>query len=283
MKAQERARFKAAGALSKPAFSEGENENDISVRGEEAARKILELKRAEAATLLSHGQDSISKPAESPQYAQISGSYASPPALKPNHHIPIEGGDSPQTAPVADENTASLVSPPTSLSDDMETALSQLNDSPNISLPNQRSSRVHTSPPSTILIDDSSIKISPVQGSHVRSDILPDSSPRTGPPIRVSRTKLSPPIDSSPTRTLATPAHVSAVISPRRPHRTSPLGDRELPGRQNQDDPSPPSPTGHSKVAQRDLTEADTDPESLRLIKELQEQEFSLRKRATRS
>lgn len=235
-------------------------------------QRIPDPERVETVTSLSHAPDSISQPQNSPPDVQISESYASPPALKPDRPSKV-GADSPQTAPVgANEKITSLVSPPISLSDDMESAVSQFNNSPNISLPDQRSSHVHTSP-STILIDDPSVKIS-LQASHVQSETLPDLSPTIEPPVRRSRTKLSSPTNSPPK-----PAHVSALKSPRRPRRTSPLSDRKPPGRQSLDDQS----HRHSKASQRDLMEVDADPESLRLIKELQEQEFSLRKRATRS
>lgn len=276
MKAQERARPKLAGSPSKPAYCEDENENNISVPREGPTQRIFDPERVETVTSLSHAPDSISKPQKSPPDVQNSESYASPLALKPGRPSKV-GADSPQTAPVgANEKTTSLVSPPTSLSDDMESAVSQFNISPDISLPDQRSSHVHTSP-STVLIDEPSVKIS-LQESHVQSETLPDSSPTNDPPVRLSRTKLSSPTNSPP-KPAELRAHVNALKSPRRPRRTSPLSDRKLPGRQSQDDQS----HRHSKASQRDLMEVDADPESLRLIKELQEQEFSLRKRATRS
>ncbi|KAI1921041.1 JmjC domain-containing histone demethylation protein 1 [Ophidiomyces ophidiicola] len=66
---------------------------------------------------------------------------------------------------------------------------------------------------------------------------------------------------------------------------TRPLIDRGAGSHRGRHNISPTSPQRHSKPGKRDRTsfaEVDADPESLKLIRELQEQEFGLRKRSTR-
>lgn len=293
-KAQERSKPRVSGTFLKRASPDDDIENDgsardgqdtdsKSTRGENVQTSLETTFTAESVTSSPKGHDdALLKSVKPPSQGPMPRSYASPPALKPDP-IPSPGADGPPTLPVTDKTTANLVSPPTSLSDDMEATSSRVDESSNITLYNQPSSHVHTSPPSPLVINEPSVKLGSGQTPHDQPRDPSDTSPTTNFKVLISRPEvlLQANFTSEPSPEIT--GRVNSTKSLRGQHQISPVSDGQIIGHPNQEDNSLQSPTRHSKAAQRDRSEVNTDPESLRLIRELQEQEFGLRKRATRS
>lgn len=165
---------------------------------------------------------------------------------------------------VSSKPPASLVSPPTSLADEMDVvpdgeALA--------SVENETSTALHT--------PNSSSRHSSRQPRHIERLVTEASATRapkqTARPVSssiVHRTTPGPPPSSKKPSSRPSSSHAK---------KSSPMVEKHF-DRYGATSLSPHQPK-HDK---HHLNEENTDPESLRLIRELQEQEFGLRKRSTR-
>jgi F-box/leucine-rich repeat protein 10/11 len=188
--------------------------------------------------------------------------YASPPAFQP------DSGDAKDLNSISVSSSkpaTSLVSPPTSLADEMDVV--QEGDAVQ-SVEGEASTAFHT--------PNSSSRHSSRQPRHVD---------RYAPDITASR--VSKPVGRATSSTIGvrktTPAPPSSARKPSsRPSsshakKSSPMYEKHF----NRHAPTSLSPRQH-KHTQHITGDEDADEESLRLIRELQEQEFGLRKRSTR-
>lgn len=209
-------------------------------------------------------------------------SYASPPGLKSDIVAPAEVALPPTKAPPAN----SLVSPPTSLADDLEVGISASeNQSKNL--------------PETVNYNRPVKEPSPVLPTHNHRHTVGESSSDSKGDSTLHRRsnsrEVAPKIE---TTNVAPPqSHTGKPSSrPTSSHRIKPgspafsisenkrpnSADRRLDGMSV----SPASPQRSVKSSKRErvsFAEADADPESRKLIQELYEQDFGLRRRAART
>lgn len=187
--------------------------------------------------------------------------YASPPA----YHADSTDVKNSKSQSVSSKPTTSLVSPPTSLIDEMdvmpdgEAVVSvEIGAPPALHTPNS-SSRHSSRQPRHVekLATEGATSRVPKSASRVNSTNLRRTTPR---PLPASKKPSSRPSSSY--------AKKSAPMVEKR-------FDRKV--------ASSLSPHQTSKHTKHHITEDDPDAESLRLIRELQEEEFGLRKRSTRA
>ncbi|KAJ6029660.1 hypothetical protein N7499_000807 [Penicillium canescens] len=209
-----------------------------------------------------HHADSSKPQLKSDDAPQGEALYASPPAFQP------DSGDAKDLNSISMSSSkpaTSLVSPPTSLADEMDVV--QEGDAVQ-SVEGEASTTLHT--------PNSSSRHSSRQPRHVD---------RYAPDVTASR--VSKPVGRATSSTIGvrktTPAPPSSARKPSsRPSsshakKSSPMYEKHF----NRHAPTSLSPRQH-KHTQHITGDEDADEESLRLIRELQEQEFGLRKRSTR-
>jgi F-box/leucine-rich repeat protein 10/11 len=209
-----------------------------------------------------HYADSSKPQLKSDDAPQGEALYASPPAFQPDSG---DGKDLNSISMSSSKPATSLVSPPTSLAD--ETDVVQEGDAVQ-SVEGETSTTLHT--------PNSSSRHSSRQPRHVD---------RYAPDVTASR--VSKPVGRATSSTIGvrktTPAPPSSARKPSsRPSsshakKSSPMYEKHF----NRQAPTSLSPRQH-KHTQHITGDEDADEESLRLIRELQEQEFGLRKRSTR-
>ncbi|KAL1953271.1 hypothetical protein VTO42DRAFT_3333 [Malbranchea cinnamomea] len=280
-KAQERVQTRTPGVLLKQVNSEDENENesftkdsqDVSLKDdpEGSSQKLfIPSSYVDAMPFSTKDCDSTLKPAEPDAQVQIHGSYASSLALKPDS---VASRENVATFTTPTTN-ASLVSPPTSLPDDIESAPPRVDGCLTISTHDKPSSRICAPSLLRPLNDVAAAETSPSPRFHVQHEDT-NEMPTAGTRDFASLDGLTFPVVT-----------VTEQTAQRWPSfRSSRGGSAKISlstGRQNQDGSCLRSTSRNPKVMQRDKSRLNADPESLRLIRELQEQEFSLRKRATR-
>ncbi|KAJ9259242.1 hypothetical protein DTO212C5_8615 [Paecilomyces variotii] len=204
-------------------------------------------------------------------------SYASPPALKPDAVVSSEV----TSVPVHAEPTTSLVSPPTSLADDMDVSLDHPDANMRASIEEGQggeNSALHT--------PTSSSRHSSRQPRQIERYVL-DSQPTKAASQPSSAHRPSSSTAGSVARR-ATPAPQSATKKPSSRPSSSHAKKSHSPAVDKKSDRSAvssASPGQIGKSMKRDqatFAELEADAESLRLIRELQEQDFGLRKRGTR-
>lgn len=209
-------------------------------------------------------------------------SYASPPAFKADK---IETNEV-TSMPVPTEPATSLVSPPTSLADEGDVTPERVDGDMRFSVEGEHEGE-H---PTTMHSPTSSSRHSSRQPRQVER-YVPESQPvKAVKPASQSSFARGPSVSSTTTGTQrkTTPAPPSSGKKPSsRPSSShakksaSPVVDKRS------DRGAGSTSTAHpSKSVKRERTsfaESETDAESLRLIRELQEQEFGLRKRGSRT
>lgn len=186
--------------------------------------------------------------------------YASPPAF---HAESVDAKD-PNAMSVSSKPTTSLVSPPTSLADDMdvtqdgEALTSVESEAPTLHTPNSSSRHSSRQPRHAERFAPESTLSRP---SKPAPQPAPTAMRRTTPgPLMPSTKKPSSRPSSSHTK------------------KSSPMVEKRF----ERHMASSLSPNQTSKHMKGLVDEENTDAESLRLIRELQEEEFGLRKRSTR-
>lgn len=182
--------------------------------------------------------------------------YASPPAF---HADLIEGKDVTSMS-VSSKPTASLVSPPTSLADEMDVVQD-----------GEALASVEGEAPNALHTPNSSSRHSSRQPRHGERPAQEATANRVSKPVSIPA--------SAPIRR-TTPAFATSSKKPSsRPSsshakKSSPMVERHF------ERHAPNSLSPHQlKHAKHFIGEEDTDAESLRLIRELQEEEFGLRRR----
>ncbi|KAL1961832.1 hypothetical protein VTN77DRAFT_1001 [Rasamsonia byssochlamydoides] len=202
-----------------------------------------------------------SPPAEtvSPEYArdniglnQIS--YESPPAVKAD--VDAEKVTALPMQPT--EPATSLVSPPTSLAGEMDVSPEQGNGEMHQSVEGEHDA-LHT--------PTSSSRHSSRQPRQVDRYV-----PEAAPPKATNKSSSRP--STSGTKSTSAKKPTSRPTSSHAKNSASPAHDKKS--------VSSTSPRSKSMKQRHSFAESETDPESLRLIRELQEQEFGLRRRTTR-
>jgi F-box/leucine-rich repeat protein 10/11 len=187
--------------------------------------------------------------------------YASPPAF---HADLIEGKDVTSMS-VSSKPTASLVSPPTSLADEMDVVQD-----------GEALASVEAEAPNALHTPNSSSRHSSRQPRH---GDLPRQSERSAPEATANRVNKPVSISTLTTIRRTTPFATSSKKPSSRPSsshakKSSPMVERHF------ERHAPTSLSPHQlKHAKHFIGEDDTDAESLRLIRELQEEEFGLRRR----
>ncbi|KAJ5101508.1 hypothetical protein NUU61_003730 [Penicillium alfredii] len=195
---------------------------------------------------------------EASEAAQGHDLYASPPVFQANS---VEAKALNSVSVSSSKPTASLVSPPTSLAD--ETDGIQEGDAV-ASVEGEASTALHT--------PNSSSRHSSRQPRHFEASTARASktSGRPTSSTAIHRTTPAPPAASKKPSSRPSSSHAK---------KSSPMVEKRF----DRHAASSLSPGQSSKHAKHPIGEGDTDAESLRLIRELQEQEFGLRKRSTRT
>jgi len=187
--------------------------------------------------------------------------YASPPVF---HAESVDAKD-PISMSASSKPTTSLVSPPTSLADDMdvvqdgEALTSVESEVPTLHTPN--SSSCHSSR-------------QPRHGER----FAPDTTTSSRAPKPASRPAPSTMHQTTPGPLPASAKKPSSRPSSSHTKKSSPMVEKRF----ERHMASSLSPNQTSKHVKHLVDEENTDAESLRLIRELQEEEFGLRKRSTR-
>ncbi|KAK2806941.1 JmjC domain-containing histone demethylation protein 1 [Onygenales sp. PD_10] len=216
-------------------------------------------------------------------------SYASPPTQKadlvPASEVP--------SLPTATAPASSLVSPPTSLADDMDVEANRM-DGAKTDQNGERSTAIHT-PTSTSRHSSRQPRLEPAAESNRKALSRPSGVAPSDLSVPVPSSSVKKP-SSRPTSSHRANVHASQSSSVPSKHEKkqqhiTPV-DKKREGREGSHHSSshhisPTSPHRSTKSAKHDrggsFSEPDADPESLRLIRELQEQEFGLRRRGTRT
>jgi F-box/leucine-rich repeat protein 10/11 len=194
--------------------------------------------------------------------ASVGLTYASPPAF---HAESVDAKD-PNSMSVSSKPTTSLVSPPTSLADEMdvvrdgEALTSVESEAPTLHTPNS-SSRHSSRQPRHIerFAPETTLSRASKPASRPAASTMRRITPGPGP-LPASAKKPSSRPSSSHTK------------------KSSPMVEKRF----ERHMASSLSPNQTSKHVKHIIDEENTDAESLRLIRELQEEEFGLRKRSTR-
>jgi F-box/leucine-rich repeat protein 10/11 len=198
---------------------------------------------------------------EADQAPQKQVLYASPPALQAES---VDAKEIKTVSVSSSKPNTSLVSPPTSLADEMDGA--QEGDAVQ-SVEGEVSTALHT--------PNSSSRHSSRQPRHV-DRFAPDATTARAPKQSVRATsstigaRKTTPVPASTRKPSSRPSSSHAK-------KSSPMYEKHF----HRHAPTSLSPRQH-KHSQHVIGDEDADEESLRLIRELQEQEFSLRKRSTR-
>ena len=206
-----------------------------------------------------HPRKRLPEVGEAPQGEAM---YASPPAFQAES---VDAKDLNSMSVSSSKPNASLVSPPTSLADEMDGV--QEGDAVQ-SVEGEVSTSLHT--------PNSSSRHSSRQPRHV-DRFAPEATTARGPKPAARATsstigarKTTPPPPSSTRKPSSRPSSSHAK-------KSSPMYEKHF----HRHAPTSLSPRQH-KHTQHLTGDEDADEESLRLIRELQEQEFGLRKRSTR-
>lgn len=200
----------------------------------------------------------LPKAAEAPQNQAL---YASPPAFQAE---PVEAKDLNSMSVSSSKPNTSLVSPPTSLVDEMDGV--QEGDAVQ-SVEGEVSTALHT--------PNSSSRHSSRQPRHV-DRFAPDATTARAPKQAARATsstigaRKTTPVPASTRKPSSRPSSSHAK-------KSSPMYEKHF----HRQGPTSLSPRQH-RHTQHITGDEDADEESLRLIRELQEQEFGLRKRSTR-
>lgn len=200
----------------------------------------------------------LPKAAEAPQNQAL---YASPPAFQAE---PVEAKDLNSMSVSSSKPNTSLVSPPTSLVDEMDGV--QEGDAVQ-SVEGEVSTALHT--------PNSSSRHSSRQPRHV-DRFAPDANTARAPKQAARATsstigaRKTTPVPASTRKPSSRPSSSHAK-------KSSPMYEKHF----HRQGPTSLSPRQH-RHTQHITGDEDADEESLRLIRELQEQEFGLRKRSTR-
>ena len=199
-------------------------------------------------------------------------SYASPPALQTDAVVTKEV----DSASAPSQPTATLVSPPTSLADDTDVPHEHANGEVQPSTEGEHPTVMHT--------PSSSSRHSSRQPRQVDRFAPDPPVAKASNPKSVSHTasmhhsslgKATPAPSSTMKRPYSRPSSSHAKTS------ASPTSEKKS-GRPDHSSTSPGQPGKNTKHDQAHFAEDEPDIESLRLIRELQEQEFELRKHSTR-
>lgn len=186
--------------------------------------------------------------------------YASPPVFHADA-VEAKGANS---MSISSNPTTSLVSPPTSLADEMDVVQ---DGEALVSVEGEASTALHTP-----------------NSSSRHSSRQPRHGERFAPDATAARTAKPAGRITSSTMRRTTPVLLPASKKPSsRPSsshakKSSPMVEKRF----DRHMASSLSPNQNSKHTKHHITEDETDAESLRLIRELQEEEFGLRKRSTR-
>lgn len=204
--------------------------------------------------------------------ARTQSLYASPPTLKADSIPSAEDGYAPAATGVA---TTSLVSPPTSHSDDVDNvSVSDIRNSTLTAPSPPRRASVSSRSRETVRRPKDPSQLSPITKEEV-SEVNDTRSFDTSTEL-TSQAMIDPP----------SAGHVNPGRTVHRQGRTTPSDGNQATDKHGRERSSSlASPSQQLKSEERDrasVTETDADSESLRLIRELQEQEFSLRTRGTR-
>lgn len=189
--------------------------------------------------------------------------YVSPPAFQPD---PVDAKDLNTMHVSSSQPNTSLVSPPTSLADEMD----------GVQEGEEAVQSVEGEAPAALHTPNSSSRHSSRQPRHVdrfAPEAIPTRAPKPAAHARASTfgaRKTTPPPPSSTRKPSSRPSSSHAK-------KSSPMYEKHF----HRHAPTSLSPRQH-KHAQHVTGEEEGDEESLRLIRELQEQEFGLRKRSTR-
>lgn len=205
--------------------------------------------------IISQPQPQLIKENEAPAGQVL---YASPPVFH------VDGADTKasHSLPVSSKPTAALVSPPTSLADEMDTVQD-----------GEALASVENDTFTALYTPNSSSRHSSRQPRHVERFVTDMAAIRASKPIgqpassTVNRTTPGPPSSKKP----------SSRPSSSHAKKSAPMVDKHF-GRYAATSLSP----HQAKHVKHQIDEENTDAESLRLIRELQEEEFGLRKRSTR-
>ncbi|PGH12518.1 hypothetical protein AJ80_06679 [Polytolypa hystricis UAMH7299] len=212
-------------------------------------------------------------------------SYASPPSLKADLVPPSEVASVPAAVPPS----SSLVSPPTSLADDISTGYmdGQAKDNSEdehtstkipVKLQTPTSASHPPAPPLNERVTVDETPTAPQQRSILHKASSPDSADRPAPVLTqtaMSSSSLIRKSISRPTSSGRLSVGSSALSVQEDRRMASPIDRRS----DKHMSPSSPHRSSKSRRERVSFVEADTDPDSLKLIKELQEQEFGLRRR----
>ncbi|EEP76091.1 conserved hypothetical protein [Uncinocarpus reesii 1704] len=209
-----------------------------------------------------------------------SDTYASPPAVNAERDAHSQPRAILGQVPPAD----SLVSPPTSLHDDLDGVTHQPSQAVHPSMLNERNSgyAVDVNTPT-------SPKTPHLTALNMTSATQDAEQTKHGVPVQVQEKLISTSTDTTsqhpkpPSRPSSSHSSKHAMTKEVKHFHTS-TGTRGSPS-QIRHHNTPTSPQRQSKSGKRDrvsFAEVDADEESLKLIKELQEQDFGLRKRSTR-
>ncbi|KAJ5322165.1 hypothetical protein MYU51_015729 [Penicillium brevicompactum] len=189
--------------------------------------------------------------------------YVSPPAFQPD---PVDAKDLNTMHVSSSQPNTSLVSPPTSLADEMD----------GVQEGEEAVQSVEGEAPAALHTPNSSSRHSSRQPRHVdrfAPEAIPTRAPKPAAHARASTfgaRKTTPPPPSSTRKPSSRPSSSHAK-------KSSPMYEKHF----HRHAPTSLSPRQHKHV-QHVTGEEEGDEESLRLIRELQEQEFGLRKRSTR-
>ncbi|KAJ5779176.1 hypothetical protein N7457_006896 [Penicillium paradoxum] len=227
-----------------------------------AQADLMDVYDREPANQIDPTSEHIPGPDEEPQDQAL---YASPPALQADSIDAKDVKSVPETMPVSSSKpNASLVSPPTSLADEMD----GVHEGDAVqSVEGEVSTALHT--------PNSSSRHSSRQPRHV-DRFAPDASATRAPKPAARATfsnigaRKTTPVPPSSRKPSSRPSSSHAK-------KSSPMYEKHF----TRQAPTSLSPRQH-KHNQHLTGDEDADEESLRLIRELQEQEFGLRKRSTR-
>ncbi|KLJ09780.1 hypothetical protein EMPG_14813 [Blastomyces silverae] len=344
IKAQERSKPRAATSTKRPRSSDDNISPTLSKRqkpefeysGEELPQTKLDFEAVQLQGRMNGPNeklgpgDKVGVTAHS-ELTQSQTSYASPPTLKADLVPPSEVTSS---LPATTAPASSLVSPPTSLADDMEVDPNQTDGEAKTAVKNEQQQQQQYGELSAV--DDATATLSRNPSRHPH--LVPEATVLAGerkmtstatraPPATVtapSDLSVTIPSSSASTSILKKPPSSSLSSSSSRPssshHRTNalplpsssstssfkheretkqhnPVVDKKRvegshpsphPNRHSNRRTSPTSPHQRNKLTSRDTTrgsfsDADADAETLRLIREMQEQDFGLRKRPSRT
>ncbi|OAX80424.1 hypothetical protein ACJ72_05243 [Emergomyces africanus] len=348
VKAQERSKPRAVASTKRPRSSDENISSTLAKRQKPEAEYTGEdLPQVKSDFETDHSQGRMNGPNEKMVSGEKFGitmqneltpsqtSYASPPTLKADLVPPAEVTSS---LPATTAPASSLVSPPTSLADDMEVDPNQVDGESKTPIQKeqqqlQNGARPVADYPPTITLHNSSRKPRVVPEASVPTSeassrqMTTTTATRPDPAIVSAPSDLSVTIPSSSASAsiIKKPSSSSLSSSSSRPssshHRTivlplpsssstssfkheretkqhTPVVDKKRvvegsnpphppPSSRSNRHTSPTSPPHRNKLMGRDrgssFSDADADPETLRLIREMQEQDFGLRKRPSRT